>query len=235
MYLAPFGHITLPSVVDIDAELLRRKYSEDQPRDDQGQWTEGGTGGGDGGTGDGESRQDPTARLRPLSMQQHRTLNQENEKWAKGLSAAQRAAVGRYTSDDGFAAINRGLRKGESIEQEVVGHLDNALASSKVPETITVYRGVRNFSYDKVTVGQAFRDKAYASTTARLSKAKEFAGNKGTLLAITVPAGSRGGYLDVLSGFDESELLLPRGSLFRINRKERKGGRQVIHVEVMAP
>ena len=223
----------LPSQAAIDEELARWKYSEDQPRDDEGQWTDTG-GGGDGGEGESSSG-DPTSRLRPLTMQQHRELNASAEQWTKGLSAAQKAAVSHYTSDDGYAAINHDLRTGAAIHADKIAQIDAALGKATVPTTVTVYRGVSNVKFDNIAVGGGFKDFAYSSTTARLSKAKQFAGKKGTLLAITVPAGSRGGYLDYLSGFDENELLLPRGSVFRIDRKERRSGRQVLHVTVVQP
>lgn len=73
----------LPTIAEIEAELQRRgiKYSDDQPRDDAGRWTDeggggGGESGGSGGDGGGESSHGifidngPTAFLARLEIEQ---------------------------------------------------------------------------------------------------------------------------------------------------------------------
>ena len=195
--------------------------------------------------GDGEAGGDDiTARLKGPSMAQQRTLNAGAETWQKTLSNDKRRAFRIYSSDSGSAETNEFLRhnsingiKVGNKELPIIKELDAAIAKHTLPETITVFRGVSNLGFDNVNVGQTFKDKAYSSTTLRLDTAKKFAsGKNATLLVITVQAGTSAAVLDVdrLSEIpDEHEVILPRGSRFRVDRKEKKGRRTIMHVSLL--
>lgn len=76
-------------------------------------------------------------------------------------------------------------------------HLDTAIASGSIPFTLVVYRGVRDlrrtFGADdpRAVVGRQIRLRGYTATTVSQSVAvEEFAGNRGALLEVVVPAGT---------------------------------------------
>ena len=171
-------------------------------------------------------------------MRQHRAINESHDRWKKSSTGQERQAIGRYTNDIIYTQVNGSLRGKIPASDKIttlITHLDQAISKSAVPETLVMYRGITNVNFDKIGIGGAFLDKAYSSITAKLATAKKFAaGKKSTLLSITIPKGAKGLYLNGLSQFpDEQEVLLPRSSQYRIDRKESKGGRQILHVTLL--
>jgi hypothetical protein len=121
-------------------------------------------------------------------------------------------------------------------DRTLVAHLDGLVARGRIPHTLTVYRGrQRQLSLAEAQheVGGIIADPGFVSTTLDIGVAEGFAGyirsgprndptqvtvRAGTLYAITIPAGSRGAWLDAWSSRGEFELLLPRDSQFRVTR-----------------
>lgn len=123
-----------------------------------------------------------------------------------------------------------------------IGHLDAALAKSSVPETIAVYRGIKDstlaFGHADAgrMVGRVVTEKAFVSTSLVRAVAEGFHRESGALLRIVVPAGSKGlfvGNVRGVYGSNERELLLPRGTSYKITgRSKDEHGRTVLHAEI---
>jgi hypothetical protein len=159
-----------------------------------------------------------------------------------GASPVAVSAVRGYANTD-YHRLNDGLRSGNSvyINSPNVKSIDSAFDSAKpLDQAIVVHRGVLGASDPKLLgpvgskVGKTFNDKAFVSTSANDAVArKSFAGNSGddpAIMHITVPAGSKvikpG---SVAFKPEESELVLPRDSNFRVDKDEidKKGKRHV--------
>ena len=138
--------------------------------------------------------------------------------WISTLSASERKSIVHYTGT-GYEKINLSLRHGDGSNQHVKP-IDAALAKSKVPVDVQVYRGTKHHSLTTAKVGDIFEDKGYVSTST--SDGAAFSGHK---LTMRIPAGSTGGYVNSISQHPgERELLLPRGSRFKIISVTEKPG-----------
>lgn len=162
-------------------------------------------------------------------------------KWADGLSKAERDELKNYTETD-FTSINRRLRTGGRLYQmtedefdEKVKQLDSALSKAEVPEPVIAYRGVIGDFAKKLgesKPGEVVTDLGYSSTSLREDKAVEFGGDNGisltsnTMMRISVPKGAKGAYLNaarISTYTGENELLLMRGTKFRVIKTEKTG------------
>lgn len=192
----------------------------EHPRDDRGRFS-------DGGASDDISESSLLAVERSAAA------------WLDTLTRQERWAV-QFYSGIGSGIINPSLRAGlppdggdsyltDSVNNLMSG-LDSALDKAVIPDTVTVYRGLKNVTIDSVSVGGTLTDKAYVSTTLNKDIAVNFS-NTHTLMAITIPKGSRGAYIErVTDKKGEHEILLPRGQSFIITAVEKQGSHHVIRV-----
>ena len=153
-----------------------------------------------------------------------------------GMSEDQELSLERYQMN-GSLAIN-GYLRGDKLalnyahmsRDEAAQHIkDIDGLFSPVAQPLAVYRGVENPA--RFSPGTEFTDDGYASTTTEPSVARLFSGGfGGAVVRIAVPAGARA--LSVASashedlhgpvaqnteeGLNEREVLLPRGSRFRV-------------------
>ena len=146
--------------------------------------------------------------------------------WIKSLTAGQRSALSTYTGHSYHQineSIGEALRKNtplDKVKQSIVDRATQALLNNKIPESITVTRGVHGISH-LFEVGKAFTDKGFMST----SVGSGFSGFK---LTIQLPKGSPGGYISPLSQYGhEKEFLLPPGARFQVLSKDASGA--VLH------
>lgn len=142
-------------------------------------------------------------------------------KWVSSLSEAERDAINLWKHiNSPYAELNAGLRKGKIKKSlvEFVGNLDKAIAKSRVPQSVVVYRGVA--SPRLLKEGTTFKDKAFISTTFNEEGALGYAGQAGMLVKMTISAGSRAAYVDAFGSKKggQHELLLGRGSRFRVSK-----------------
>lgn len=118
----------------------------------------------------------------------------------------------------GYSVINSHLRKGgDGAELRKITDIDKFIEKApRVPEDMMVIRGIKSKElFDKLTPGVLFEDKAFVSTSA--DPRAEIATDKGMILEIKVPKGSKGIYVEKISDHAyERELLLPRGSKFKV-------------------
>jgi hypothetical protein len=162
----------------------------------------------------------------------------------------------------GYLAMNAVLRHGDGAKDPYWGrslaedgrrllaqhqaHLDTAIASSTVPEDVVVHRGigehaaelVRRLDAGELVPGSTITDHGYVSTSLSEETAAEIGGKRGVHVEIRVPKGAHAAYVDgaVKKPQDESEMMLPRGSRFRIVSagKDAAGKRKMV-VELLPP
>ena len=172
--------------------------------------------------------------------------------WASKLKPEHLKSMAYYKGS-GFEDINPRLRTPSLFDNpgrysEHIKNLDSAIKSGVVPKDLIVYRAT-NIPVEKLPIlGKKFVDRGYVSTSLvkdyALGSAESIHGGKtNAILKIRVPQGARGAYIDhhiirerlqipegkVWGDYpDESELLLPRGSVFKCHGVEKgvtTGGR----------
>lgn len=149
-----------------------------------------------------------------------------------------REAISHYQGP-GYANINKYLRGSYAPSVEDTKYYDRIVAAidrgmvAEIPENLTVYRGVANyrtaFGVDKLEdlLGAEVSDPAFMSTSIRQRTAENFADSikipnsdayEKTILTIRMREGSTAMHVEALTGslLDEAELLLPKGSRFRV-------------------
>jgi hypothetical protein len=147
----------------------------------------------------------------------------------------EQVAINGYSGSD-FMPINDFLRKRKPGEDrphhddrhgEQIKHLDTVLRRSRMTEDVNVYRGLTGEIAKKVLKakpGSVIRDKGYVSTSLHRSVAADsFSGEEGLVLKLMLPKGNRAYLMNGrgASNFaSEHEVLLPRGSRFRIRHVE---------------
>lgn len=155
------------------------------------------------------------------------------DKWAKSakslnptLNKAQDEAMQQYKGED-FLEVNNELRMGGSSEMRLNSdpdqYLDELIESSfkgtSLLEPVIVYRGLDwdvFEDFDDLT-GDVISDDAFVSTSMIRRIAESH--SDGLVMEIRLPKGAQAIYMDKwkVTGFDtESELLLPKGSKFKV-------------------
>ena len=143
------------------------------------------------------------------------------------LTSKEAKAVDLYKSNKalGLNAYLRGQPAGISNPvKNSIGVLDEIIDRSPISEDTSVFRGVGTlkemFGVDNPDdlIGKEFEDKGFISTTTNVKTAALFARDDGSsaspvrnIVSIGLPKGSK-----ALAFEDESELVLPRGSKFKI-------------------
>jgi hypothetical protein len=162
--------------------------------------------------------------------------------WVEGLSRWERSALEEYKRE-GFRSLNRGLRDHDGDlsvlppeERLRAEGLDAALEKAPTfDRPVVVYRGrlpdavLEAFEEGEegTLIGQVFGDPAYTSTSLRSGIAIEYGGSSRfpeSVGKITLPRGTRAGYVDAVFDKGQSELLLPRGARVRIEKAYREEG-----------
>lgn len=201
-------------------------------------------GGSGGGAGRGARATEPYA----VANSEWEAVNLGNEvgvPWYDNLTDQERSSVNRYKDPYGFRAINGVLRGTKDINRHGVPipdnivqnyathipNIDSALDKASLPKNMILYRGTTLGIFDRYQqgkggdpqemIGSGLHDFGYTSTT--LTGSKAFWGN--VFFTIKAPKGTKGQFIDVTrsgkhSGtiFDEQEVLLHRGTRFRITK-----------------
>lgn len=155
------------------------------------------------------------------------------DKWAKSeeslnptLSQTQDEAMQQYKGED-FLEVNDELRMAGSSEMRLESDpdqyldelIESAFEGTSLPEPIVVYRGSDWDVFEDFgdLTGEIISDDAYVSTT--MIKRIAEAHSDGLVMEIRLPEGAQAIYMDKwkVTGWDtESELLLPKGSKFKV-------------------
>ena len=222
--------------VDLGKLFKGEWNEEDHPRDDDGRF---GSGGGDASSAWGP----PFPReisVSGVGWQENldaadALMKVEGDAWHAELGTNERNALGVYVGT-GYVDINNTLRRGEShtltptsaggLTKEQVGfnieRLDAALSKASLKEATVVYRALEPKLTEHllgVNEGSEFVDKGFISTSLSSDIAHAGFGSSSThpvIARIAVPAGYRAGYLVQRR---EAELLLARGSKFKITSR----------------
>lgn len=129
-------------------------------------------------------------------------------------------AVDAYKSTS--RELNSDLRAGNDYKNIVTDGLDSALSKSVIDENVSVFRGVSPTVFPAdLQIGTIFTDKGFISTTISRKSAWGFstlhsADDIPTVMQIGLKAGQHALNMDAIFDRGEAELLLPRGTSFRI-------------------
>lgn len=189
-------------------------FNPDQPRDEHGRW------------------QPTFSADRKTAEQEVHALHAKALKTP--LTPEEHKAVEAYVRGN-YEAMNGGLRKGRTSDK--VTALDAVIARTELPHDIVTYRGTgRELGqkiHDQWKAGKrdlVFEDKGFVSTSGHKSVADSF--SLFHRMEIRIPKGSKA--LPVLGG-GESEVILPRGSKFKvISSKKTAADKHRFTVELVA-
>lgn len=195
------------------------KFDEEKhPRDERGQFAETEGSGEQGGGG--------------------KKLNGLGPSWRNSLSPREKKSIRTFINTPNYRGINDVLRGKVNVPLErstfkgEVKAIDSALARAELPEDVTVYRGGRI----DVDVGGEFVDKGFVATTTSKDDAQFFRTFQGgVLMKIALPKGTRAAHVGKLSKHeaDRDQILLARGTKFRLDRITNGGPRKTYHLSVV--
>lgn len=163
-------------------------------------------------------------------------LHDNSEKWASSLTQEELNAMISYT-DVAFKPINAYLNDNtftiRDEDKKIIPLISQAISKYKLLDPIRVYRGVGESEYlDIIKNGKLYTFSSFKSTSIDTSVTEYFSGGKekGKILIVDVPIGSRGAYLESISIYpEEKEFLLDRNQSFRIISDDE----YKLHVEVI--
>jgi hypothetical protein len=173
--------------------------------------------------------------------------------WKKKLSQKEGDALKAYSSEPfdnlstDYTKMNNHLRgkdkKPSKETRDAIKQVDAAINKGNIPQDTTVFRGfppsVLGSDPSKL-VGKTITDKAYTSSSLSERVASQF--SKDLIAEIKIPKGSKGAFMDAtlnksdleqLGRDPEHELLLPRGSKFRISGTKKIGKKTKVFMELM--
>lgn len=153
-------------------------------------------------------------------------------KWLKGLPSAERDALLKFKGIYG-KEVNKHLRHGtKGVDPALAGRIEAAIdAAPPLKNDTIVWRGLRGVVDDPLKYlrqhGNIISDKGFASTSLDPNVARRF--SDGTLVRVTLPKGTRAAPMAIPKGMiggglapeevnREVELLVQRGSRFKVTR-----------------
>lgn len=226
------------------------KYSDDQPRDDSGRWSDtGGGGSSGGGSGDGShASMDAVLGDASTDMRIYSDLNDSPNKEAIGKAVAKHLketsgaevsskegfemaqAVHQYAGNDNY----RKIRNGEM--PETAKQLDN-LVSKSAPYQGNIYRGMSfgdDFFKNDLYPGATFDTRGVSSWSSDKKHADMFANRKqyGVLLSVKNKSGASIAFLS--KDEKEQEVLNPSTARYRVKSVKIKqlGTKEIYHVQL---
>lgn len=141
------------------------------------------------------------------------------------LPTVEKNALKKYQIKENAADINTKLRNGKvPVEAKVLDNIFHVMAP--LSKNITVFRGLpitaikgvqAGMDIEKL-IGTSFKDQAFVSTSVSKKISSTF-GN--AVLEITVPKGKK--VIPIGNSLSEAEILLPRGSSFKITNAIQEG------------
>jgi 2'-5' RNA ligase len=153
--------------------------------------------------------------------------------WSGSITTDQRQAIGEYVGG-AQKQINRMLRAGTDLKPPQLADRarlvrEALLSAPETPRAMVVHRYVgKSADALKGHEGDLWVEKGFMSTT--ITEGSFGDPGVGNVLHITVPKGSKAGWMAGMSGYpDEHELLFPPGSVLRIGRSEGNA----VHLELV--
>lgn len=164
------------------------------------------------------------------------------------LEEREEAFLDEY-KQEGYLYVNDDMRSGyEGETEEQIWSIQDSIGFSEgVSESVVVYRGMHEDVFaggggvPKDLTGIEFSDKAFVSTSLDASVGGEFAaraGERGIVMEIVLPKGTKALNMERWGAGTESELLLQRDLKFKIVGDNRASGRDAggmgtIQVEIV--
>jgi hypothetical protein len=160
-------------------------------------------------------------------------LDEEFSEWSAGLTPGERCDL-RYYQANGYTRINGFLRRtGAPLDEDkkrvvdiALTNIDAAMDKGELVRPVTVYRGVRDgaatlgMPVEDALPGTEFTDFGYASTSLDPAAAVTKAGpaDGSLMLQISLTLGQHAAWMPAIAHVHrrEYELLLPRGTWFRV-------------------
>lgn len=154
------------------------------------------------------------------------TLEQlSDDYYALDLQDEEIDSLYNYALED-YKEINPALRKLDQkmlySYKEKICAIDSAIQKYKI-QGLTLYRGLSYLPTGADQVGYTFKQNAYTSTSINRGVAMNFATNKAPYVLDVIKTDQQffnGIWLNHLSEFDEEEILLARGTSFRVESIE---------------
>ena len=219
----------VPKHLEAAAELDRRakkaiienRYSDSQPRDDRGRWTDGG---GSGSSSEGTS-------FNPIpSDKVVDTLRKDSDKWINGLDSEQMHSLKKYTKNSGdkdddkfYVRMNSMLRGDIPEDERLRKHAENissALKNNKLEHDMICYRSTDYNPVKGLKPGDTYEPKQFLSSSVT---------KKGTLksgkyqMVIRTPKGSCGAYIEGLSKYPKQrEFLFDYSCKYKLIKATKK-------------
>lgn len=243
--MAARGYLEMIGAIEPIAVSVKATFDESKhPRADDGKFGHGSGSSGSSSEGDsgGSSTPKQSSYDKPFS-------EAHSEKLSKGavskLSTPQKKAIEGYSGADA-RIINDNLRGKESFrvlndnDHKQIAVMDSAIASHELPEDTALYRGftLSPRGISKVKVGQTITDKSFVSTSLNPDVAHSYSGAKkgvkgSVIMKVNAPKGTKGLPMSTLSEWPgEHEVLLPRGTTFKITSMRKEKGVTYVDAEI---
>lgn len=136
----------------------------------------------------------------------------------------------RYSYDD----INNSLRKskGKKVSSHYKDHVKllDHVSSEKTVAAKHVYRSMPKSAKD-LKVGSVIKEHGYSSTSHDPKVAKKHSKEK-TIAKIHLPKGTKSHHIDKIYNGNEKEVLLSRGTSFKVTGHSQHKGFHVVHMTV---
>lgn len=149
-----------------------------------------------------------------------------------------------------YAKINGHLCEGKEISESLSNTIDvmtDAISKCKLRRDTILYRGIKvgkvktifgdlsgksTEDLNREFSGRLFANKGFMSTSIKENDALGYSGPGGALFIIEAPCGAEGIYTSGIAKFEktEHEVLLQRGSVFKINRMVKDGDLYIIRM-----
>jgi uncharacterized protein len=140
----------------------------------------------------------------------------------------------------------RGIAKSDPAAEkslaEMTVHMDSAIAKSRIASPVLTYRTTAASVFSHMKAGDVFIDHGFASTSTSDKHLRDYAAGyvgaaqRPTMMHITSPAGTKlaaiGGIKSSMA--QEKEMLMARGTAFRLDRRETSdSGMEILHMTVV--
>lgn len=155
-------------------------------------------------------------------------LEKEAAIWVEKLTDQEKQSISKYAFNPGDKSPNRfferinAMLRGEIIgDENLKKHADEISSGIKkfnVEKDFYVYRRVDHDPAEGLEVGDIFRGEQFLSTSVDPEKALK----KEYQITIRVKKGTSAAYIDSLSEFDQTELLIDKDALYRVKSKSEK-------------
>ena len=155
-------------------------------------------------------------------------LENEADKWIKELSMQEKSSITKYAYNPGDKSPNRfferinAMLRGEITEEDSlrrhVNNISSGLQKFRIEKDFYVYRRVDYDPTKDIKKGDLIVGEQFLSTSVDPEKTLK----KEYLIKIRVRKGTTAAYIDSLSEFDQTELLIDKDVVFRVKSIQEK-------------